>query len=460
MFSLKAEELVNWLKVPLNTPLSTALKMKSLTGVSTDSRTLEKGDLFVAIKGEKYDGHQFLDEVKVKGAVAALVNKNYKHNEENSLPLIYVEDTLQALGEMARCYRQQFKIPLAAVTGSCGKTSVKEMLASILITEGPALATRGNLNTEIGVPLTLLRLTPNHQAAVIEMGARKRGDIRYLMNIAEPTVTLITNAGVAHLEVFGSERSIAEAKGEIYAHLHPEGTAVINLDEPHAQYWQSLLKGQRMLTFGFNPKSDVNVSEIAQTAMGSVFKVKTPKDEIQIHLSSPGKHSVSNALAAMATALAMEISLENIKKGLEAFVPVTGRLQTKLGKHGIRVIDDSYNANPASVKAAIEVLAACGGNTIFVMGDMLELGPQSQKLHYDIGLLAQKHNIRHMFGVGPLTQEAIAAFTADGKSDGRHFPDKVSLIAALEKIATKNDTVVLVKGSRGMRMEEVVAALI
>lgn len=459
MLSLKMNELANWLDVKINC----AANDQKITGVSTDSRTLEKGDLFVAIAGEHFDGHQFIKDAAAKGAVAALVSKKLDKTLEAiskdsaiSLPLIYVEDPLHALGEMARCYRQQFNIPLAAITGSCGKTSVKEMLASVLTTAGPALATRGNLNTEIGVPLTLLRLNSNHQTAVIEMGARKQGDIRYLMNIAMPTVTLITNAGVAHLEVFGSERGIAEAKGEIYAHLHPNGTAIINVDEPHAPYWKGLLKGQRLLTFGFDAKADISCTELEQTAMGSVFKLRTPKGEGKIHLSSPGKHSISNALAVVAVSLAMEIPIEKIKQGLEVFQPVSGRLQTKLGKNGIRVIDDSYNANPASVKAALAVLSAYSNNTVFVMGDMLELGNETAKLHQMMGEEAKRLGIKAMLGTGPLTTHAIQAFG----SQARHFSDKKSLIQALDEIVNTGDATILVKGSRGMKMEEVVQALI
>ncbi len=464
MLSLKVEDLMQWLNSNVSKNVNdssdlTSLSNALITGVSTDTRTLAKGDLFVAIEGEQLDGHQYLKDAETKGAVAALVNKNNPAviptaTKNSHLPLLSVDNTVQSLGILAHRYRSQFNIPLAAITGSCGKTSVKEMLASVLMSEGPALATRGNLNTEIGVPLTLMRLNVNHQSAVIEMGARKQGDIKYLMNIAEPTVTLITNAGVAHLGIFGSERGVAEAKGEIYAHLHPKGTAIINLDDNNANYWKSLLKGQQLITFGFNNEADVSCGAIEQTAMGSVFKTKTPIGEIQIHLSSPGKHSISNALAVVAAAIAMKISKENIKQGLEAFIPVVGRLQTKMGKNGVRVIDDTYNANPVSVKAALEVLSAYP-QTIFVMGDMLELGNDSEKLHRSMGEEAKRLGVKHMLGIGPLTRHAIQAFG----SDALHFENKSSLIDALMSKIGSSEITVLVKGSRGMRMEEVVQAL-
>ncbi len=471
-------------------------KEAAITGVSTDTRSLVPGDLFVAIRGEHYDGHQFLKDAASKGAVAALVDtppynqqassggqtgllvhphatiqntasnvsrlpyeEQYDHTSSaNSmhLPLIPVADTLQALGEIARRYRALFNIPIAAITGSCGKTTVKEMLARILAVRGPTLASRGNLNTEIGVPLSLLRLDSSHQTAVIEMGARKVGDIRYLMKIAEPTVTVITNVGTAHLEIFGSERGIAETKGEIYAELAENGTAVLNVDSPYADYWKSLLKNQKIITFGLGDGvkdniANISCSDVVQTAASSKFILRTPSGEVEIELAAPGEHNIRNALTAAAAAFAMHIPLADIKKGLELFTPVLGRLQIKYGKQGIRVIDDTYNANPQSVKAALAVLAAYAPNTIFVMGDMLELGKDTEKMHREIGEFAKRLNISRMFGFGPLTKFAIQGFG----ENGIHFADKPSLIHSLTKSAS-TDSTILIKGSRGMRMEEVV----
>lgn len=452
MKPLKLSVLAEWLQT---TPQG---KEVTVTGISTDTRTLVPGDLFVAIKGEQVDSHDCLKEAEMKGAVAAIVSEAV----ETPLSLLKVSDTVSALGEIAHHYRQQFKLPIVSITGSCGKTTVKEMLASILAVRGPMLANQGNLNTEVGVPLTLLRLEDQHQTAVVEMGARKGGDIRYLMQIASPAVTLITNAGVAHIEIFGSERGIAEAKGEIYAHLDPQGIAVMNIDEPHFTYWQSLLKGQSVITFGFQPTADVTAYQIAHTAMDSVFTLKTPEGSIQIQLSAPGKHNIANALSAAAAGVALGFSLTDIQQGLEAFVPVSGRLQIKLSATGIRIIDDTYNANPQSVKAALDVLSAFQGHKIFVMGDMLELGNDSLQLHRDIGVYARQLGISQMMGIGKFTQAAIEGF---GES-GQHYPSKAKLIQDLLLVldkqdqSGKNENTVLIKGSRSMRMEEIVAALL
>lgn len=439
------------------------------TGLSTDSRALRAGHLFVAIKGERVDGHQFLAEVQAKGAVAAIVEKA---QTDISLPQLIVDNPVLALGRFAQSYRQGFSLPLAAVTGSCGKTTVKEMIASILSmgSEGSEayLASQGNLNTEVGLPLTLLRLKPEHRLAVIEMGARQKGDIRYLMSLAQPDVTLITNAGVAHLEVFGSERGIAEAKGEIFAHLKQNGTAVINGDDPNAEYWQSLLKGQKLIRFGLGSKEfDFTCKDFQETFEGCQFELLTPKGNRKIVLKAFGQHSVSNALAAAATAFALGCSLDEIVLGLEKFQPVSGRLQLKPGIEGSKIMDDTYNANPVSVKAALAVLAGAGSksaghsdqaNKIFVMGDMLELGPNAAAQHREIGEEARRLGIDKMYGFGPLTNGAIEAFGTGGK----HYSDKATLIQELinQEKAQFANTRILVKGSRGMRMEEVVQALV
>lgn len=435
-------------KLIINTPFSEQNSL--LTGVKTDTRTLVPGDLFVALKGERVDGHDLILDAEARGASGVVVNRMV----ETRLPILLVSDTLQALGLLAKAYRESFQIPIVAVTGSCGKTTVKEMIASILSLQGSTLANEGNLNTDVGVPLTLLRLEPKHQLAVIEMGARQKGDIAYLMGIAKPKVTLITNAGVAHLEIFGTERGIAEAKGEIFAHLDPNGTAIINKDDKHAEYWQGLLKKQRVITFGLRAKADIQCNNPVMHDLSSEFELVTDMGKIAIHLPMPGEHSIQNALAAAAVARALDIPLTHIKAGLERFKAVTGRLQNKIGINGIRIIDDTYNANPISMRAALNVLASFSGQKVFVMGDMFELGEGAVSLHRQIGTDAKKLGIHKLFGVGTATAAAVEAFGPGAT----HYPDKNALVAALLQNLDPN-TSVLVKGSRGMRMEEVVFAL-
>jgi UDP-N-acetylmuramoyl-tripeptide--D-alanyl-D-alanine ligase len=457
----------------------------SFQGLCTDSRAVQPGNIFVAIKGENVDGHQFLEQVQASGAVAAIVDHVQDHI---SLPQLKVDNTVLALGRLAQKYRQSFPIPLAAVTGSCGKTTVKEMLASILSVGGPILASQGNLNTEVGLPLTLLRLSEEKRCGVVEMGARQKGDIQYLMSLAEPDVTTITNAGVAHMEIFGSERGIAEAKGEIFSQLKANGTAVINRDDKYAEYWKSLIKTQKILTFGLvdsegsSPQLKPNFTcrDLQETSEGCQFELITPTGNRKIFLKAFGKHSVSNALAAAAMAYALGRPIDEIVMGLEKFTPVSGRLQIKSGIAGSKILDDTYNANPVSVKAALAVLANSStkvnsnsnGNTkdhknhektIFVMGDMLELGPNASQLHREMGEEALRLGIHKMYGIGSLTVEAIKAFGTGAE----HFSDKASLIQTLiqdlKTSAQEKDlgnTRILVKGSRGMRMEEIVQALL
>lgn len=421
-------------------------------GVKIDSRSVLPGDLFVAIKGAKVDGHDFIEDAKARGAAGVVVSQSV----ETGLPTLMVADTIQALGIFAKTYRQLFQIPIVAVTGSCGKTTVKEMIASILSVQGPILATQGNLNTDVGVPLTLLRLETEHQMAVIEMGARQKGDIAYLMGLVSPLVSLITNAGVAHLEIFKTEKSIAEAKGEIFAHLEPDGIAIMNADDKHISYWQELVKnkGPKIITFGLQNQATISCQKLILDKLSSQFELLTDIGMIPIKLSIPGEHSIQNALAAAAVARALGISLGTIQKGLAAFKPVTGRLQAKTGRSGEHIIDDTYNANPVSMRAALSVLAGFSGKKIFVMGDMFELGEGSSEVHEQIGREAKQYGIDKMFGVGEATAFAVKGFG----QGATHYSDKSLLLKDLNKILDKN-SVVLVKGSRGMRMEEIVNAL-
>jgi len=421
------------------------------TGVKTDSRQVVAGDLFVALPGARVDGHDYIAEAKERGAVGAVISRPV----ETTLPIIQVPNTVVALGSLAKTYRAQFQIPCVAITGSCGKTTVKEMLSCILALQGPVLSTQGNLNTEVGVPLTLMRLLPEHQLAVIEMGARQKGDIAYLMSLATPRVSLITNAGIAHVEIFGTEQGIAEAKGEIFESLPSDGVAVINADDPHADYWKGLLKsGQKIITFGSQAKADVVGSKIKLEPSASYFELITDIGSAEIHLSVPGAHMIQNALAAAAAARALGVSLSDIKAGLEQFVPVSGRLQLKRGVAGVSIIDDSYNANPVSMRAALSVLANTPGQKIFVMGDMFELGSHALELHREMGRVAHELGIHRLLGVGALTAAAVQSFGIGAV----HYPDRASLIQDLRQNLNR-DTTVLVKGSFSMRMTEVVLAL-
>lgn len=427
----------------------------AINGITTDSKKVIPGDLFVAIVGAKVDGHDFIAEAEKNGAIAVLASKTVT----TSLPTLLVSDSIQALGRLARAYRSQFHIPMIAVTGSCGKTTVKEMLAGILALQGPVLSNQGNLNTDVGLPLTLLRLQPEHQSAVVEMGARHLGDIAYLMSLANPTVSLITNAGVAHLEIFGSEKGIAEAKGEIYSNLDEAGTAIINIDDPNAKYWQGLLKArQKYLTFGLEHPAQISAQNVVMQPCFSEFDLVTDLGSTHIHLLAPGKHNILNALAAAAGARGLNVSLADIKSGLERFMPVKGRLQFKKGYKGVTIIDDTYNANPISVKAALSVLATLPGQKIFIMGDMFELGKEELSLHQQTGLDAKNLKIDQLLGVGAMTEEAVKGFG----NGATHFINKEQLIKNIvEKIDMNLGEPInlLIKGSRGMRMEEIVVAL-
>lgn len=423
---------------------------KTISGIATDTRLLAENELFFALAGARVNGHDLIQEAERKGAAGVVVSQTVN----TKLPTLVVQDTVLALGKLSQAYRKQFDLPMAAITGSYGKTTVKEMLASILAAEGPMLATKGNLNTEIGVPLTLMQLTSEHRNAVIEMGARKPGDIRRLMEIASPTVALVNNAGIAHIEVFGSEQDVRNTKGELYAGLKPEGIAVINLDDPHVEYWKSLLHGQKIFTFGNTPSAELSLSAVKATQQGSQFTLNYQANHIPITLQAAGDHNIRNSLAAAATAFAMGVSMQAVQQGLTAFKSVTGRLQFKTGCLNCRIIDDTYNANPVSMRAALDVLAKQSGEKIFVMADMLELGEHAETWHREMGAEAKRLGIDKMYGFGKLTRNAILEFGTNAK----YYEDKSLLIHDLKQILNK-DVTILVKGSRGMRMEEVVIAL-
>jgi UDP-N-acetylmuramoyl-tripeptide--D-alanyl-D-alanine ligase len=424
------------------------------SAVSTDTRTIQPGDLFVALKGENFNGAKFVAQAAKAGAVAAVVSLDSGLGTQNAgVPLLFVEDTRLALGKLAAHWRAQFDIPLVGITGSNGKTTVKEMLASILreVTrnEEEVLATRGNYNNDIGMPLTLLRLRATHRYAVIEMGMNHPKEIDYLTRIAKPDVALINNAAGAHLQGLGSVEGVALAKGEIFAGLASDGTAVINADDMHALIWRLLAGTHRVFDFALDRQAAVKGKWKLQ-GYGGILEMRTPSGEIRVELQVPGEHNARNALAAATAALALQVPPDTIARALRYFGGVAGRLQRKDGLHGSTLIDDTYNANPASMHAALEVLAQAVGKRLFVLGDMGELGEDAAKFHREIGIAARELGIEKMFAIGELSVGAAQEFGASA----RHFKDIEALHAALDK-ELDEQTVVLVKGSRFMKMERV-----
>ncbi len=436
-------------------PLAASLKGEdvSFDSVSIDSRQVQAGGLFVALPGSRVDGHDFIAQARLHGAVAALV----EHLVDDPLPQLLVHDCQLALGQLAALSRQAFKGRMVAITGSSGKTTVKEMLASILREQGSVLATQGNLNNELGVPLTLLALQPEHQFAVIEMGAAKVGDIAYSMGIAKPDISILTNAGMAHVGRFGSPENIAKAKGEIITALKGDGHVVLNLDSPWFEQWYQSLGKRKSHAFSLeNPTAELRGESVEIDERGCPgFLLVTPKGSITVQLNLLGRHNIANALAATGAALALGLELEQIRRGLARLQPVAGRAQGKPGHAGALVIDDSYNANPSSVKAAIDLLAGFDGQRILVLGDMGELGDWEAAGHREVGEHARQQGLDALYAVGRLSALAVEAF-GEG---GRLFASKAELINALRP-QLQAQTRVLVKGSRSSGMEEVVAGLV
>ena len=427
--------------------------------VCTDSRAVKPGDLFVALKGERFDAHEFLAQAAAAGAAGALVERASKLD----LPQIVVDDTTRALGRLGNYWRRQFDIPLIAVTGSNGKTTVKEMLASILreaLNTGTAgapgdagvLATRGNLNNHIGVPLTLLELRPEHRYAVVEMGMNHAGEISYIARMAEPSVALINNAGVAHMENLGSTEAIARAKGEIFEGLKPGGTAVINADDPYAPLWRTAAGQARQLEFALQTPAAVTATYDLRE-LDSEIVLKSPLGTARATVPAPGLHNVQNALAASAAAAALEVPTATVAAGLARFGGIKGRLQRKNGLNGATLIDDTYNANPDSMRAAISVLARATGQKLLVIGDMGELGRDAATMHAQIGKDARAAGIPRLFTLGDLSAHAARAFGAGA----RHFERIEELLDEVRNVLAR-DVTMLVKGSRSMQMERVIKA--
>jgi UDP-N-acetylmuramoyl-tripeptide--D-alanyl-D-alanine ligase len=424
--------------------------------VTTDSRDVAAGDLFVALRGERFDGHDFVAQAMAGGAVGAIVAEARAAAFGTSV--VAVDDPLAALGRLAHAWRARFAIPIVVVVGSNGKTTVKEMTAGALGAHYGAdavLATRGNLNNAIGLPLTLLRLSGAHRAAVIELGMNHRGETAELAAIAKPTIALVNNAQREHQEFMRSVAEVADEHADAILALPSDGIAVVNTDDPHVDAWRraAARAGVRTIGFGTHPSADVRAT-IAMQADASTLALVTPAGEARVALAVPGRPMAQNALAACAAALAAGATLDAIRRGLEAFRPVAGRLAPRVAASGALVIDDSYNANPDSVRAAIDVLARARGARWLVLGDMGEVGSEGPAFHREIGEYARTANLDRVFTVGTLAATTAAAFGAGA----RHFDDVPALARAVASEAGDGVTV-LVKGSRFMRMERVVAAL-
>ena len=423
--------------------------------VTTDSRDICGGDLFVAIKGPRFDGHDFVEQAVADGAAAMMVTACSATNKFLA-PALVVDDVRLAYGRLAAWWRALFSIPLVAITGSNGKTTVKDMLASILrlhCGEGSVLVTRGNLNNDIGMPAMLLELEPHHRFAVIEMGMNHLGEIAYLSRLARPTVALINNAGTAHIGEVGSVEAIARAKGEIFSGLDYSGVAVINGDDASANYWRSLVVDRRVVNFGLSAKANVSARyELSET--GSLITLRTEDAEFPVTLQVPGLHNVKNALAATAAAFVLDVSSEQIATGLSTFEGVPGRLQRKVLPGGDVILDDTYNANLESMQVALSVLGTSTHQKFLVMGDMGELGDAAGTMHADIGLYARRSGVNRLFAFGELCRETVRTFGAGAT----HYPNLEEMLSDLRS-ALDGSTTVLVKGSRFMRMERVVVAL-
>jgi UDP-N-acetylmuramoyl-tripeptide--D-alanyl-D-alanine ligase len=429
----------------------------AVEGVTTDSRSVQPGNLFVALRGERFDAHDFLMDVAASGAAAALVERV---PAGLPIPALVVPDTRVALGEIARHWRQQFSLPLIGVTGSNGKTTVKEMIAAILAVaygEGQYLATRGNLNNEIGVPLTLLRLDATHRAAVVELGMNHVGEIALLTSIAQPTIGLVNNAQREHQEFMQSVEAVAKENGAVIAALPSDGIAVFPADDEYSSLWRELATAdtqRQTITFGMSSNADVTCTYRAGD-FGSDMMLDIKGRKASVKLSAAGLHNVTNAMAAAACCCAIGIGLEAIALGLESFRPVSGRMQRKTANNGATVIDDTYNANPDSVLAAIEVLAQAASPRILVLGDMGEVGSEGRRFHEEVGAQARRSDIEHLLSLGELAVHSASAFG----SGATHFENMEDLMQMLNAILTP-ETTVLVKGSRFMQMERVIRQLV
>ena len=426
-----------------------------VTGVSIDTRTLQAGELYIAIKGQNFDGHDFIAQALQAGAAAILVNQK----TDTDSAQIVVNDTHLALAELAGYWRRKMPTKIAGVTGSNGKTSVKEMIAAIFATQGNTLFTQGNLNNDIGVPLTLLRLNESHRFAVIEMGANHPGEIAYTSRYAQADVSVITNVGPAHIEGFGSIDGVASTKAEIIESLGLAGVAILNRDDVYYDQWLYKAGSRKTLSFGFNADADIRAKNIRtrlhEKGFTTQFDLQTAEVTETICLGLAGKHNVKNALAATAVALQFGIELAAIKHALEQVKPVTGRMQVLQGRQGNTVIDDTYNANPASLHAALDAINHANQPIWLVLGAFGELGSESAVIHAEMADMIQSQSVQRLFATGEMAKHTVAAFG----SNGQYFDTQEDLIQTLTKAITGQE-IILVKGSRSQKMENVVAALV
>ena len=421
------------------------------SSVCTDSRTLKSGDLFVALRGERYDGHDFVAKAAAAGAVAALIDR--AHAQVATLPVAAVDDTTVALGALAAHWRRQFVIPLVAVAGSNGKTTVKEMIAACLrahFGDEAVLATRGNLNNHIGLPLTLLTLREAHRVGVVEVGMNHPGETAELAQIAAPTIAVVNNAQREHQEFMRTVADVAEEHASLIKALPADGIAVINADDAHAGVWRAAAGQRRVRDFGLG--QNAAVSAVCELRAASVhLAVRTPEGVAALDLPLAGEHNARNALAAIAAATAAGATLEACVRALSGFAAVKGRLQIKRSRQGALLIDDTYNANPDSMRAAIDVLARAPGRKLLVLGDMGEVGDQGRDFHLEIGAYARERGIDALYALGELAAHAVRAF-GEG---GRHYVAIETLLVDVGAVLGPQ-TSVLVKGSRFMQMERVV----
>ena len=427
--------------------------------VTTDSRTLVEGDVFLALKGPNFDGHRFIEQVSQNGCTAVIVD----HPCDTSIPQIIVENTHKALGHLGAYVRQKVAPKVVGITGSSGKTTVKEMVAAILARLGKVLATKGNFNNDIGVPLTLLRLQQSHDFAVIEMGANHMGEIGYTTNLVKPDVAIINNIAAAHLEGFGDLCGVARAKGEIFDGLSEQGVALYNQDCQLASKWQWRLTDKKVRKFSCHGKSDVFSSDVLLNEDGcATFTLNTYVGQAYIELTVPGKHNVCNAVAAAAIALEMGATLEDIRLGLADMLSVKGRLNVHQLSSNFKLIDDTYNANVESIKAASELLSSFPGRRVLIIGDMGELGADARKYHQEVGEHAAQCHIDNLLTLGVLSQSTTDGFNGKNGDGAQHFIGREALLEQLKSILTNEQQhiSILVKGSRSAHMENVVNDII
>ncbi len=422
----------------------------AFSGVSIDSRTIEREQLFFAISGPNFDGHDYVASAAEQGAAAAVVTQEC----DAAINQIVVEDTRAALGRLGTAWRDQFDVVTVGVTGSNGKTTLKEMIGACLAARAETLITQGNLNNELGVPLMLLKLNDSHRFAVFEMGANHAGEIAYLTSLVKPQYVVLSNAGPAHLEGFGSLDGVARAKAEIFTGEPRPVCAFLNADDYYYEYWQTLVTDIDYVSFGLDEAADIRATDVELHHQGSRFRLALSTGDVTVDLPLPGIHNVRNACAAAAVVSRIGLTGDEIAASLAAMEAVDGRLKPIAGPGGSRLFDDSYNANPTSVLAAGEYLASLDGESVMVLGDMLELGPDEAALHARLGGELKEAGIDRLLTTGPLSKH-----TASGFGDNAHWYDSVEkLVKALEPTISK-DSNVLVKGSRSMRMERVVDAL-